>query len=65
MREPIDLALRVGGTTRVGVSICEDMWDDFYDVKPLPELAAKGAAVLAQPQRLARSIPASATSATP
>ena len=32
--------------TRVGVSICEDMWDDFYDVKPLPELAAKGASVL-------------------
>ena len=35
-----------GGPARVGVSICEDMWDEFYDVKPLPELAAKGAALL-------------------
>ena len=34
------------GASRVGVSICEDMWDDYYDVKPLPELAAQGAAVL-------------------
>ena len=32
--------------TRLGVSICEDMWDEFYAVKPLPELAAKGADVL-------------------
>jgi NAD+ synthase (glutamine-hydrolysing) len=33
-------------STRVGVSICEDMWDEYYAVKPLPELAAKGAEVL-------------------
>jgi len=32
--------------TRLGVSICEDMWDAYYAVKPLPELAAKGAEVL-------------------
>jgi NAD+ synthase (glutamine-hydrolysing) len=32
--------------TRLGVSICEDMWDEFYAVKPLPELAAKGADIL-------------------
>jgi NAD+ synthase (glutamine-hydrolysing) len=44
-RAPVDLALP-SGDARVGVSICEDMWDDFYDVKPLPELAAKGAEVL-------------------
>jgi NAD+ synthase (glutamine-hydrolysing) len=44
-REPVDLALP-SGRARIGVSICEDMWDDFYDVKPLPELAAKGARVL-------------------
>jgi NAD+ synthase (glutamine-hydrolysing) len=44
-REPIDIPTG-SGTTRVGVSICEDMWDEFYEVKPLPELAAKGAAVL-------------------
>src|SRR5688572_18324967 len=44
-REPIDIPA-AGGTSRIGVSICEDMWDDFYEVKPIPELAAKGAAVL-------------------
>ena len=44
-RQAIDLPGR-SGTTRVGVSICEDMWDDFYEVKPLRELAAQGAAVL-------------------
>ena len=32
--------------SRLGVSICEDLWDEFYDVKPLAELAAKGADVL-------------------
>jgi NAD+ synthase (glutamine-hydrolysing) len=45
VREALDLPAR-GGTTRVGVSICEDMWDEFYTVKPLPELAAQGASVL-------------------
>ena len=44
-RQAIDLPGRAG-TTRVGVSICEDMWDDFYEIKPLRELAAQGAAVL-------------------
>ena len=44
-REPVDLALP-SGRVRLGVSICEDMWDDFYDVKPLPELAAKGAGLI-------------------
>ena len=44
-REPIDIDVR-GGRARIGVSICEDMWDDFYPVKPLPELASKGAQVL-------------------
>jgi NAD+ synthase (glutamine-hydrolysing) len=44
-REPIDV--RSGsGTVRLGVSVCEDMWDAFYAVKPLPELAAKGAELL-------------------
>ena len=41
------------GHARVGVSICEDMWDDFYDVKPLPELAAKRGERSLQPQRVA------------
>jgi NAD+ synthase (glutamine-hydrolysing) len=44
-REPVDVPAR-HGPRRIGVSICEDMWDDFYDVKPLPELAARGAAIL-------------------
>ena len=44
-REPIDVACGAA-TARLGVSICEDMWDEFYDVKPLPELALKGASVL-------------------
>ena len=50
--------------TRIGVSICEDMWDDFYDVKPLPELAAQGRGACSSTSTRRRSIPASATSAT-
>src|SRR6185436_14605947 len=42
---PVDIPT-ASGETRIGVSICEDMWDDFYEIKPLPELAAKGASVL-------------------
>jgi NAD+ synthase (glutamine-hydrolysing) len=34
------------GPLKIGVSICEDMWDEFYDVKPLPELVQRGAGVL-------------------
>ena len=44
-REPVTIE-SAGGPVRLGVSICEDLWDEFYDVKPLPELAAKGAEVL-------------------
>src|SRR5690349_14737301 len=44
-REPLDIDTG-GGRVRVGVSICEDLWDEHYTVKPLPELAAKGASVL-------------------
>jgi NAD+ synthase (glutamine-hydrolysing) len=46
-RDPIEVA--IGSDDRsiqLGVSICEDMWDAYYDVKPLPELAAKGADLL-------------------
>jgi NAD+ synthetase len=35
-----------GGPVRIGVSICEDLWDEYYDAKPLAELAADGAAIL-------------------
>ena len=45
IREPVDIPTATG-ETRIGVSICEDMWDDFYEIKPLPELVAQGASVL-------------------
>ena len=51
-REPVDVPAG-GGAVRLGVSICEDMWDAYYDVKPLPELAAQGAEHPAQHQRVA------------
>jgi NAD+ synthase (glutamine-hydrolysing) len=35
-----------GGDRSIGVSICEDLWDEFYAVKPLAELAASGAQIL-------------------
>src|SRR5688500_15207880 len=44
-RDPVDVPAR-RGPVRIGVSICEDMWDEFYEIKPLAELTAKGAAVL-------------------
>lgn len=45
-REPVEVPLRGGGTVRLGVSICEDLWDEYYPVKPLQELAAQGAEIL-------------------
>ena len=44
-REAVEVPTR-SGRARVGVSICEDMWDEFYAVKPLRELAAQGAGVI-------------------
>jgi NAD+ synthase (glutamine-hydrolysing) len=44
-RDPVDVPTR-GGEASLGVSVCEDLWDEFYDIKPLPELVAKGASVL-------------------
>jgi NAD+ synthase (glutamine-hydrolysing) len=44
-RAPVDVPAR-GGTVRLGVSICEDMWDEFYDVKPVAELAEQGAEII-------------------
>src|SRR5882762_8515724 len=37
-REPVSIEIP-GGPVRIGVSICEDLWDEFYHVKPLAELA--------------------------
>src|SRR6185503_2652764 len=45
VREPVTV-VSANGPVRLGVSICEDLWDDFYDIKPLAELGAKGADVL-------------------
>ena len=45
VREPVAVPVQ-GGTVRLGVSICEDLWDEFYDVKPLAELVSKGADLL-------------------
>ena len=44
-RVPVDVPTR-GGSARIGVSICEDMWDEFYEVKPLPELVDQGASII-------------------
>lgn len=44
-REPIAVKIR-GKRIRLGVSICEDMWDENYDIKPISELARKGADML-------------------
>ena len=45
VREPVTVP-SARGPISLGVSICEDLWDDFYEIKPLAELAAKGADVL-------------------
>jgi len=45
VREPVVIQTS-RGPRQLGVSICEDLWDDYYHVKPLAELAAKGADVL-------------------
>jgi NAD+ synthase (glutamine-hydrolysing) len=45
-REPVSILLSSGASVQLGVSICEDLWDRYYPIKPLAELAAKGADVL-------------------
>ena len=40
-REPVSIEA-AGGPVRLGVSICEDLWDEFYAIKPLPELVGEG-----------------------
>jgi NAD+ synthase (glutamine-hydrolysing) len=44
-RDTVEIAAS-GGSVRLGVSICEDMWDEYYEIKPLAELANRGASVL-------------------
>ena len=31
---------------KIGISICEDLWDEYYDIKPLEELTAQGARLI-------------------
>ena len=41
------VALQIGGRkVRVGVEICEDLWDERYDIKVTDLLAARGAEVI-------------------
>jgi NAD+ synthase (glutamine-hydrolysing) len=44
-RQPVEIDAG-GAPLRLGVSICEDMWDDYYAVKPLKELTAAGAELI-------------------
>ncbi len=44
-RDPIAIEA-AGARVKLGVSICEDMWDEFYPIKPIAELAAAGADVI-------------------
>lgn len=46
-KERKPFAINVNGTRiNLGISICEDMWDDYYDLKPIKELAHKGADII-------------------
>jgi NAD+ synthase (glutamine-hydrolysing) len=42
---PIDIEIG-GRTVSLGVSVCEDLWDEDYDRKPIAELAHAGADVI-------------------
>ncbi|MBI5359353.1 MAG: NAD(+) synthase [Planctomycetes bacterium] len=40
-RRPVRVKIR-GKSVSLGISICEDIWDENYDVKPVEELAVQG-----------------------
>ncbi|MEK6933957.1 MAG: NAD+ synthase [Nanoarchaeota archaeon] len=44
-RKPILININ-GKELALGISICEDMWDDDYEIKPIKELAHKGADII-------------------
>lgn len=44
-RTPIPVTFK-GKDFALGISICEDMWDDSYSVKPIEELTQKGAQII-------------------
>jgi len=43
--EPVEIETRIG-KVMIGVTICEDMWKEFYHVNPTEVLAAKGADIV-------------------
>jgi len=45
VRKPIEVKIN-GKKLKLGVTICEDMWDENYDIKPVKELCRKGAKVI-------------------
>lgn len=40
--KPVSVNIR-GGSYKLGIEICEDLWDEHYDIKVTRELAAQGA----------------------
>lgn len=44
-RKPIEVKIQ-SRIVKLGVSICEDMWDEDYEIKPVRELAEKGAEII-------------------
>jgi NAD+ synthase (glutamine-hydrolysing) len=45
--DPTPVAINVDGeTVSLGVSICEDMWDEAYETSPIDELADQGADII-------------------
>ncbi len=45
VRKPIIISIN-GRKLKLGVTICEDMWDDNYDIKPVQELCQQGAELI-------------------
>ncbi len=45
VRQPINIKIN-GKKLKLGVTICEDMWDENYDIKPVKELCQKGAELI-------------------
>jgi len=45
VRKPINIKIN-GKKLKLGVTICEDMWDENYDIKPVKELYNKGAQLI-------------------
>ena len=42
---PVEVPVK-GGSVKVGIMICEDMWDEFFEIKPARLLKERGAELL-------------------